>query len=170
MPDVLEHPARMRALWDRVLNEPYFQDAPYKVETNSQGQLLLTRHKPQHSFAQTRILRLLDDLAPEDGESTVELAVETPDGVKVPDVVWMSDGRVAQIPEGAGASPLMPELCVEVLSKGNTKKEMADKVALYLGAGAQEVWIVEADGGVTVYDADGERTSSALAPSFPKRI
>ena len=96
--------------------------------------------------------------------------METPDGVKVPDVVWMSDGRVAQIPEGAGASPLMPELCVEVLSKGNTKKEMADKIALYLGAGAQEVWIVEADGGVTVYDVGGERTSSALAPSFPKRI
>ena len=170
MPDVLEHPARMRALWDRVLNEPYFQDAPYKLETNAQGQLLLSPHKPQHSFAQVRLTDLLDEHAPENGERAVEFAVETPDGVKVPDVVWMSDGRVAQIPEGAGASPIMPELCVEVLSKGNTKKEMADKVALYLGAGAQEVWIVEADGAVTVYDVGGERTSSALAPSFPKRI
>ena len=169
MPDVLDQPTQMRALWHRALSDPHLRDAPYKVETNAQGQLLLSPHKPQHSFAQVRLTDLLDEHAPENGDRAVEFAVETPDGVKVPDVVWMSDRRIAQIPEGAEASPILPELCIEVLSAGNTKKEMADRIALYLDSGAREVWLVEADGAVTFYDADGERAASALAPSFPKR-
>ena len=170
MPDVLDPPLRMRALWHRALSDPSLQDVPYKVETNAQGQLLLSPHKPQHSIAQTRLIRLLDDLAPDDGQPIVEFAVETPEGIKVPDVVWMSNRRIAQIPDGAEASPLMPELCIEVLSSGNTRQEMQGKVALYFGCGAQEAWLVSTDGSVTFYGKGGPTEASAIAPSFPPQI
>jgi Uma2 family endonuclease len=41
-------------------------------------------------------------------------------------------------------TPLMtaPELCIEVASQSNSKKELAEKISAYLGAGAQEVWIM----------------------------
>ena len=170
MPDVLDRSTQIRGLWHRALSDPALQDVPYKIETNAQGQLLLSPHKPQHSIAQTRLIRLLDDLAPDDGQAIVEFAVETPEGVKVPDVVWMSDERVAQIPDGAEASPLTPELCIEVLSAGNTRREMEGKVKLYFDGGAKEVWLVSADGAVAFYREDGPAETSAIAPSFPREI
>lgn len=36
-----------------------------------------------------------------------------------------------------------PELIVEILSPGNTKKEMKDKFELYEAAGVEEYWIIE---------------------------
>ena len=104
------------------------------------------------------------------GEPTVEFAVETPRGVKVPDVVWISETRAAQIPDDAEASPVMPELVVEVLSRSNLQRQREEKIRLYLDGGAQEVWLCDADGRLTLYDAAGERKTSALAPSFPKTI
>ena len=170
MPDVLDRSTQIRGLWHRALSDPCLQDVPYKVETNAQGQLLLSPHKPQHSFTQVRLTDLLDEHAPENGQRAVEFAVETPEGVKVPDVVWMSDERIAQIPEEAEASPLVPELCIEVLSAGNTRQEMAGKVKLYLDGGAREVWLVSADGTVAFYGKSGPTEASAIAPSFPQKI
>ncbi|WP_103020762.1 Uma2 family endonuclease [Salinibacter altiplanensis] len=57
------------------------------------------------------------------GRRAVEFAVQTTKGVKVPDVVWLSEDRWSQIPDDAEASPVVPELCVEVRSAGNTDAE-----------------------------------------------
>jgi hypothetical protein len=35
-----------------------------------------------------------------------------------------------------------PELCIEVVSPSNSRKELREEVAAYLDAGATEVWIV----------------------------
>ena len=35
-----------------------------------------------------------------------------------------------------------PELCIEVVSPSNSRKEMSEKTRAYLAAGAHEVWIV----------------------------
>jgi len=158
------------SLWHRALHDPQLQDLPFKIETNEYGQLVLSPHKPHHSFLQSKILRLLDRHAPSSGESVVEFSVETPKGMKVPDVVWISAARRQQIPDAAEASPVMPELCIEVLSEGNTDAEMSEKRRLYFAEGADEVWTCDPDGRIWFFDADGERSSSALAPSFPASI
>lgn len=158
------------SLWHRALHDPQLQDLPFKIETNEYGQLVLSPHKPRHSFLQSKILRLLDRHAPGSGESVIEFSVETPKGVKVPDVVWISEEQRAQIPDDAEASPVMPELCVEVLSESNTDEEMVEKRRLYFDTGAEEVWTCDADGRVRFFDTDGERATSALAPSFPASI
>ena len=97
--------------------------------------------------------------------------MQTPAGVKGPDVAWISDARYAQIDDdGSEGSPVMPELCVEILSPSNTEAEMAAKRRLYLAGGAEEVWLCDANGRLRFYDADGPREQSALAPTFPDRV
>lgn len=44
------------------------------------------------------------------------------------------------------------------------------KHALYLEAGAQEVWICDIASMMHFFDADGQRTTSALASTFPHHI
>jgi Uma2 family endonuclease len=158
--------------WSEALDDPRFHDLPYKIETNARGQLLLTFHKVYHSNLQGALILLLaSERGPvEEGRAVPELAVYTSEGVKVPDVAWISAARAAQIPEDAEASPVMPELCIEVLSRSNTQAEMNEKRHLFFEGGAQEVWIVDAEGAVTFYDAEGARDQSALAPGFPKKI
>jgi len=157
-------------LWHRVLDDPQLQTLPYKIETNEHGQLLLTPHKPQHGYFQMRIGELLRDHLDRPGRRAVEFAVKTTKGVTVPDVVWVSDARWADLPADAEASPVMPDLCVEVLSENNTDAELADKRALYFAEGAREVWTCTLDGQIQFYDEDGACSSSALAPSFPVSI
>ena len=156
--------------WHRVLHDERLQDLPYRVETNEHGQIILSPHKPRHSFTQIRITDLLREHLDRPGGRAVEFAVATAKGVKVPDVVWISDERAQQIPEDAEASPVMPELVIEVLSATNTEPEMKEKRALYVAEGAQEVWFVGEDGAVRFFDADGSLETSRLAPSFPGKV
>ncbi len=161
-------------LWSRALRDPRLRDLPYKVETNENGQLVLSPHKPRHSIRQTRIVRLLLERARDAelpaGEPIVEFAMATLQGVKVPDVVWISDERATQMPENAEASPVAPELVIEVLSASNTKREMEEKRQLYFAAGSREVWTCDPEGRMTFYGVNGEIPASALVPSFPATI
>ncbi len=158
--------------WQRVLEDPRLRDLPYKVETNEKGQVILSPHKPKHSLQQGRIVGLLYAHGDEAGETAVEFAIETRQGVKVPDVVWVSQALLANIPEDAQASPLVPEICVEVLSSANTDAEMAQKRRLYLAGGALEVWLCDGEGHITFYIAGQTEpvAHSLLMPDFPSSI
>lgn len=167
-------PVPSRDLWRRALQDPSLRELPFKVETNEHGQLVLSPHKPKHSLQQSRIATRLRELASQSdlpaGEAVVEFAVETPRGIKVPDVVWISAERLARIPPEAEASPAMPELVIEVLSKGNTTAELEEKRRLYLRGGALEAWTCDTDERMTFFGADGEMRASGLVPSFPVRL
>ncbi|HEV2130876.1 MAG TPA: Uma2 family endonuclease [Longimicrobiaceae bacterium] len=161
-------------LWHRALTDPSLRDLPYKVETNEHGQLVLSPHKPRHSLQQARVAALLRELAPAaglpPGEAATEFAVETSGGIKVPDVVWISNERLAGLPDDAEASPVMPEIVVEVLCRSNTRTEMEEKRRLYFAAGAREVWMCDPEGRLTFFGAEGEVPASELIPSFPTLV
>jgi Uma2 family endonuclease len=119
--------------WHEALGHPQLQDLPFKIETNARGQLVLSPHKPEHSFAQYRIGRLIEEHLDEHaaGRIGMAFAVVTADGTKVPDVVWISSDRAARIPDDAEASPVAPERCVEVLSSehgGGNEREARSAV------------------------------------------
>jgi Uma2 family endonuclease len=158
--------------WSRVLDDPKFDNLPYKIESNAQGQLVLTAKKFYHSDFQGRVMDLLSERGPSgEGRSIPECAVQTTEGVKLPDVVWISAERAAQVPEGTEAITTAPEICVEVLSRSNTQAEMDEKRSLFFERGAEEVWIVNAEGTVTFYGPEGEEIErSALAPGFPAKV
>lgn len=155
--------------WHRVLDDPQLRELPYKVETNEHGQIVLSPHKPHHGLQQAQLVRLLND-STNAGTCAVEFAVETAKGVKVPDVIWISDERLAGLSGEEEASPVLPEIVVEVLSEDNTEAEIAEKRQLYLDEGAEEVWMCDADGVMQFYGKDGALDHSALVPDFPTQV
>lgn len=155
--------------WEEICADPHLQDLPYKVETNRYGHVVLSPHKRYHSRIQARISDELRDHL-EEGVRFVELAIQTSEGTKVADVAWMSTERDASIPEEVEPTPVAPQICVEVRSPTNTDAEIDEKRQLYLDAGAEEVWILDEDGRITFYDADGEIERSHRVPSFPSQV
>jgi Uma2 family endonuclease len=110
-------------------------------------------------------------LQPEGG-AQVDETVSTLQGVKVPDVAWYGAARA----EASDADPddllsvAAPDLCVEVLSPGNTAREIQEKTAAYFAVGVREVWVCDLEGGMTFYGPEGPRERSAICPGFPRHI
>jgi Uma2 family endonuclease len=65
-----------------------------------------------------------------------------PDTVRAPDVAFVSMERIQAAGRIQGYRSGAPDLAVEVLSPGNTKREMAEKVKDHFAAGARSVWVV----------------------------
>lgn len=134
-------------LWSDVLKNPYLQNLPFKIELNRWGKIEMSPASNQHGITQVELATELRKRR--GGKVLVECSIQTTDGVRVADVAWVSTKRLA---EYAMATPFpgAPEICVEIMSPGNTWGEMHMKAGLYLQAGALEVWIVATDGKRTV--------------------
>lgn len=88
------------------------------------------------SFVRPRQLGLI--LAP-DG------MLRFPNGrVYLPDVTFLSRERLpgGELPESA-ITPIVPDLCVEIVSRSNSAAEIDAKVADYFAHGVREVWLVK---------------------------
>jgi Uma2 family endonuclease len=126
--------ARYRALCD----DPCYVNVPGKIELDAWGRMVMSPASNYHSAVQTA---LASRLAAMGGRAFVEASVVTTAGVLVADVAWASEpfmlARGFETPYTRS-----PELCIEVVSPSNSRKELREKVAAYLEAGAKEVWIV----------------------------
>ena len=97
-----------------------------------------------------------------------------PDIVRLPDVSFVLQPRVEG--RGQGFPSGAPDIAVEVVSPSDTAAEVARKVAEYLAAGSQRVWVVypagrqvlihRADGAVLSYGGDDVITDEELLPGF----
>ena len=83
---------RDKLTWEDVCSEPSLRDLPFKIELNQLNQIVMFPAHPGHSRLRSKVARILGDLL-SDGEAIVELAIETEDSTKVPDVVWASPHR-----------------------------------------------------------------------------
>lgn len=90
-------------------------------------------------------------------------------GTKVADVIWVTAQRREEMKATGDPPTLAPEICVEIMNESNDWEEMDKKRRLYREAGAEEVWVVEADGSIRFF-ADDELEQSALTPDFPESI
>ena len=154
--------------WQEIVNDPLLSELPYKVETNNRGQIVLSPHTNRHTFQQKAVEKKLDELLP-DGEAFQELAIATSGGTKQADVIWASEGRLAEMKETGDPTTLAPEICVAVLSSSNTVDEIREKRRLYFESGANEVWVVDDDGCVRFFGQE-EMEESEVVPDFPKEV
>lgn len=168
MPSIQDPATEHQKRWERLCRDPSLNDLPYKVETNRQGQLILTPISVSRSLQMSEIMRALDEHAP-DGSAPPSYALATPEGVKVPDVVWYSPDRGRRMRATGDPSTLAPEICVEVMSDSNTEEEMQAKRRLYREVGAEEVWIVSVDGMIRFF-TDDEVEYSKIAPEAPRQV
>ena len=153
--------------WADVCAHPALQDLPFKIEQDRFGRILMSPPATPHARRQGKLIVLLQ--AALGGEAFPEAPIETAEGVRVPDVVWMSERFAAS---HGDESPLRvaPEVCVEVRSPSDPWREMEEKVTLYLARGAQEVWVCEPDGRLRFFGHEGERSRSTLVPDAPTSV
>jgi Uma2 family endonuclease len=79
-----------------------------------------------------------------------------PDTVRAPDIAFVRRERVPRDGPPQGFWSGAPDLAVEVVSPGDTVREIDEKVADWLQAGSQAVWVVSPRWKtVTVYRAGG---------------
>lgn len=154
--------------WNEIVEDPLLSELPYKVETNHRGQIVLSPHKARHSDQQGDLMILLGQHAP-GGRARPEFPIATEQGIKVPDVVWVTDERREEMAETGDPPTLAPEICVEVMSSSNDWEEMMEKQALYLEAGAEEVWVVGEDGNIRFFGEE-EMGKSEIAEGFPGQL
>lgn len=144
--------AQLAARWRELLEQP---GLPNLFELDQYGELIemnppKTPHQRIVHALQKQIVEALG------GEALPGVGVLTSIGVRIPDVVWqLRWGNVDPV------SPA-PAICVEVLSPENTRREIDEKTAAYLEAGAREVIIVELSGRIRFFGAEGERAGSAM--------
>ncbi len=145
--------------WAEVVDNPYFENLPFKIELNRYGKIEMTPASNKHGRLQLHIGALLERKLKK-GEALIECSIQTTEGVKVADVAWCSK---VFIKKHGYETPYThaPEICIEVVSPSNSKEEMSNKAQLYLQAGAEEVWIVWENGIVDYYDKSGKIEQSS---------
>ena len=154
--------------WEEVCADPSLQDLPYKIELNRWGKIEMSPASRYHGIYQAEITHLLRVLRP-DGVVATEAPVETGENTKVPDVSWTSRARHLQLKDEKTFT-IAPEICVEVVSPGNTAEELLGKRDLYFGAGALEFWLCDELGKMSFFSTEGSLTHSVLCPEFPPRV
>lgn len=130
--------------WADVMANPYLKNLPFKIELNRWGRIEMSPASNQHGLMQVDLATELRQSRP-GGRVLVECSIQTSDGVRVADVAWVSNERLAGF-AGATPYPGAPELCVEIMSPSHSRAEMHMKAGLYLEAGAKEVWIITPQG------------------------
>lgn len=154
--------------WQEVCEHPSLKDLPFKIELDELGKIIMSPVKINHSILQGEIEFLLRSLL-KGGKTLPECAIKTGKGTKVADVAWASLDLLAKI-KGEVEASIAPEICVEIISAGNTRKEMAEKRQLYFAAGAKEVWMCNENGELSFFNAEQQLTRSVLVPEFPEKV
>jgi len=150
------------ARWGELLADPSLRDLPYKIELSADGIIEMSPTSNRHGIRQAALACELGARL-SGGRPIVECSVLTRIGVRVPDVCWASDAFFAE--QGEDVYTRAPEICIEVLSRWNSRREIEEKKQACLAAGAIEVWIVSQDGARQVFTAAGEQPDSQFVPA-----
>jgi Uma2 family endonuclease len=162
-------------------------DPPDGSKTELVKGVVVTMPPPgfRHCEVQTTIAFVLKSFLKSQpvGRVIVESGVRTdrdPDSVRGPDVSFWSFDRVPAGQSPVGYPDVAADLCVEVRSPSQSRRELRDKVREYLANGVRMVWVVEPDDQtVTVYRQPGEGrvlsedatlTGEDVIPGFQCRV
>jgi Uma2 family endonuclease len=157
--------------WKELLADRELAQFEGRVETDRYGHVIMSPPPaPSHGSFQLEIGYLLRKHLTS-GRVLTECPISTADGVKAADVAWASPEVMAELGNRVCFSRA-PEICVEVISPGNSEAEIREKVALYFDAGAKEVWTCSASGVMSFFSTKSPKPlgASHLCPQIPKRI
>lgn len=158
--------------WAEVCADPVFASYEFRVESDRFGHAIMMPPPGfDHCAHQSEIAIQLHQLM-RGGKALTECPVSTAEGIKGVDVVWISSGR---IPKARRKNVLVqaPEICVEVISPGNTRGEIEEKKRLYFAAGAEEVWLCDVKGHLAFFtktEPTKAASRSGLCPAFPAML
>jgi Uma2 family endonuclease len=145
--------------WSEVLADKSLNNLPYKIELNEYGKIIMSPATNLHGYYQSELTFLLRTLLPK-GKVITECSVQTIKGVKVADVAWCSLEFLNKNSLQETPFQNAPELCIEIVSPSNSRQEMLEKISLYLGQGAIEVWLITINGAVEFFNNTGNSEQS----------
>lgn len=97
------------------------------------------------------------DLGEVFGAETGFKLASNPDTVLAPDLAFVSNERIPPTGIPVAYWPGAPDLAVEVVSPGNSRREIEEKITIYLAAGVRLVWIISPkQRTLTIYRANTE--------------
>ena len=134
-PELVERPLSSEELGARyraICEDPCYANIPGKLELDAWGRMLMSPASNYHSALQSELAIRLKALG---GRAFTEASILTAAGVLVTDVAWADDGFETPYTRAL-------QICVEIVSPSNSRKELREKTAAYLAAGAREVWLV----------------------------
>jgi len=170
LPEIRDRHAFNLARWKEICADPQLARVEGRVESDAHGHIVMSPPPGfSHSEQQSRILDLLRLPG---GKTLAECPVSTSGGVRGIDVVWISDERKKRALRD-NVLVIAPEICVEVLSPGNTRAEIGEKRALLFEAGAEEVWVCDSAGRMLFFGKERPAEAmpaSMLCPQFPPQV
>ncbi len=125
---------------------PYKEGERYEI---IDGELYVSKQPHwHHQFACTQLLIRLQTWSKDTGRGQANFApgvIFSEENDVAPDLVWISNERLAANLDRAGHLHSAPELIVEVLSPGsaNQRRDREIKLGLYSRFGVEEYWIVD---------------------------
>lgn len=136
--------------------------------------------KRRHARLQGALYKALDPWAQDRGEINTEwrFRLQPPGEIRrplVPDLAYMSYERLRGLTgEDLEAPPIAPEVAIEILSPGDSKADLEEKIRVYLATGALLIMVVDAerrrvllcDPGGPRAISDGETIAHAALPGF----
>ena len=129
---------------------PYDENGDQRRFELIRGELrVMSLGKPLHGIICARIGSALfrfveaNDLGMAFGAETGFVVGRDPDSVLGADASFVSHERLATVENFEKYFPFAPDLAVEVLSPGNTRREMEEKIAMYFAAGSRAVWVFD---------------------------
>jgi Uma2 family endonuclease len=141
--------------WTDICQNPFLRDLPYKIQTDKWGNILMSPATNEHGIYQARIVTAISKLT-DRGVIISECSVRTDEGVKVADVAWASE-KFAERNKGSDPFEEAPEICIEILSPSNTRKEMDEKRELYFARGTEEFWTCDSEGNIRIFGRTGTK-------------
>jgi Uma2 family endonuclease len=141
---VLRDPPIGQATEQHLLRPPNGSDSLYEL---IDGTLVEKAMGFEESRLTSRMIAKLDTFADEHGLGRVA----GPDGnvrfapglVRLPDVSYFSKARARHFVRGQAITGVVPDLGVEVLSKGNTRAEIERKLSEFFAAGVRLAWVMD---------------------------
>src|SRR5947209_8558616 len=116
--------------WAELIDDRELARIEGRIETDRHGHILMSPPPaPSHGSFQLEIGYLLRRLLRR-GRVLTECPISTADGVRAADVAWASPQCMGEL-GNRKCFPKAPEICVEVLSPGNTEAELEEKMRLY---------------------------------------
>jgi Uma2 family endonuclease len=159
--------------WLQIVMDPSLADLPERIETDRDGNLIMSPTPDDIHADYAEVLRTLLHRYRSEGVIRGGRPIATSEGTKVADLVWMTK-RQAKEREALKDPNLpyrpAPRICIDIASPSNTVQELDSKRALYLAAGAHEVWIVDRNGRIDFFSNAGKIQRSEICPQIPNRI
>ena len=133
----------------------------------------------RHGGVGSRLNRKLGNFVEENGLGEVygpDTTFLIGSNLRLPDIAFVSVGRIPEEGEPEGMWELSPDLAVEVISPNDVYDKVEDKVWEYFAAGVKQVWLVSLSKRTitvfrspvdpTVFSEEQELVSEDLLPGF----